>query len=156
MRPGTIRAEGETNLATMKGDHAPVPALLLCGGALEDRNAAITRLVNPAAQGRPIAVLRAGIGVFAGPDESFGPHVVTKRAPMGCLCCTAAVMFRVALFELLRKTRPARLVVDLGQGAHVATLEGQLQGESLARAVRVVGRVDLDATRASHAAGWPR
>lgn len=140
----------------MKDEEARVPALLLCGGALEDRNAAIARLAEPVPGGRSIAVLRAGIGLFSGPELSFGPHVVMKRAPMGCLCCTAAVMFRVALFELLRTSRPARLVVDLGQGAHVATLEGQLQGESLARAVRVVGRVDLDATRASHSTGWPR
>ena len=139
----------------MKDDPAQVPALLLCGGSIDDRDAAIARLVEPVAGGRPIAVLRAGIGALAGPATEFGAHVVMKRAPLGCVCCTAGVLFRVALFELLRASRPARLVIDLGPGTHVATLEAQLQGDSLARVLRVIGRVDLDATREAHAVRWP-
>jgi hypothetical protein len=85
--------------------------------------------------------------MFAGPAASFGPHVVVKRSAIGCLCCTAGTVFRVALFGLLHATRPARLIVDLGPGAHVATLDAELGGESLSRVVRVVERVDLDAVR---------
>lgn len=93
--------------------------------------------------------------MFASSAKSLGQHVVMKWAPIGCLCCTAGVIFRVALFDLLRASKPARLVVDLGLGAHVPTLEAQLQGESLARLVRVVGRVDLDAG-GPHALSWPQ
>jgi hypothetical protein len=139
----------------MKDDSARVPAWLLCGGTIGDRDAAIARLAEPVAGGHPVAVLRAGTGMFANTATPLGPHVVVKRAPIGCLCCTAGAVFRVALFGLLHASRPARLVIDLGPGAHIATLEAELHGESLARAVRVVGRVDLDVTRTAHATCWP-
>lgn len=138
----------------MKQDDARVPTLLLCGGTPEDRNAAIVRLAEPLPGGHPVAVLRAGGGMFGGKEPALGPHVVVKRAPMGCLCCTAGVVFRVALFGLLHATRAGRLVVDLGSGAQVATLDAEFRGESLTRAVRVVGRIDLDASQAAEAA-WP-
>lgn len=128
----------------MNDDPARVPAFVLAGGTLEDRDSAIARLAEPVEGGHPIAVLRTGSGMFAGAGTAFGPHVIVKRSAIGCLCCTAGTVFRVALFGLLHATRPARLVVDLGPGAHVATLEAELQGESLARVVRVVERIDLD------------
>lgn len=139
----------------MKDDDARVPALLLCGGTIDDRDAAIAQLAEPVAGGHPVAVLRAGTGMFASRAAPLGPHVAVRRAPIGCLCCTAGVVFRVALFGLLHASRPARLVIDLGPGAHIATLEAELHGESLARVLRVVGRVDLDATRTPHAVRWP-
>ena len=141
------------NDARMKDETVRVPALLLCGGSNDDRDAAIARLAEPTAQGT-IAVLRGGTGMFANPAAPLGPHVVVKRMANGCACCTAGVMFRVALFELLRGS-PARLVVDLGPGAHLETLEAQLQGGSLARALRVVGRVDLDAAAGQNSLSWP-
>jgi hypothetical protein len=140
----------------MKEHNACVPAFVLCGGTMGDRDAAIARLVEPDARGPSIAVLRAGAGMFASPAKSLGPHVVMKWAPIGCLCCTAGVIFRVAMFDLLRASRPARLVVDLGAGAHVETLDAQIRGESLARVVRVIGRVDLDTIGSPQAVGWPR
>ena len=135
-------------------DRARVPALLLCGGSLGERDAAIARLAEPVAGGHPVAVLRAGSGMFANASSGFGPHVVVRRAPIGCLCCTAGVVFRAALFQLLHATRPARLIVDLGPGEHVPTLAAEMQSESLARVVRLVARFDLDA-RAPQPAAWP-
>jgi len=138
----------------MQDDSARIPALLLCGGSNSDRDAAIARLAEPVAGGHPIAVLRAGSGMFSSPAAPLGPHVVVKRAPIGCLCCTAGVVFRAALFGLLHASRPARLIVDLGPGEHVATLEAELQGQSLARVLHVVARVDLDAHELNKAS-WP-
>jgi len=138
----------------MNDDLGRVPAFLLCGGTGDDRDAAIARLVAPVEGGHPVAVLRAGTGMFSGAGAALGPHVVVRRAPIGCLCCTAGVVFRVALFGLLHASRPARLVVDLGPGEHVTTLEAELKGESLARVLCVVARVDLDAARVPEAA-WP-
>ena len=128
----------------MPDDPARVPTFVLAGGTLEDRDAAITRLAEPLENGHPVAVLRTGSGMFGGSGASFGEHVVVKRSAIGCLCCTAGTVFRVALFGLLHASRPSRLVVDLGPGEHVATLERELQGESLGRVVRVVERIDLD------------
>ena len=138
----------------MQDDKARVPALLLSGGNLADRDATIARLAEPVASGHPVAVLRAGAGMFANPASALGPHVVVRRAPIGCLCCTAGVVFRAALFGLLHATRPARLIVDLGPGEHVPTLAAEMQGESLARVVRLVARIDLDAREAQPTA-WP-
>ena len=138
----------------MQDDSGRVPALLLCGGSNGVRDAAIPRLAGPVAGGHAIAVLRTGAGMFASPAAPLGPHVVVKRTGVGCLCCTAGVVFRAALFGLLHASRPARLIVDLGPGEHVPTLEAELQGESLARVLRVIGRVDLDAAE-SDAANWP-
>lgn len=139
----------------MQDDHARVPTFVLCGGSIDDREAAIARLAEPVPGGHAIAVLRAGSGMFAQAGAPLGPHVVVKRTAIGCLCCTAGTVFRVALFGLLHASRPARLVVDLGPGAHVATLEAELQGESLARVVRVIERVDLDVAPARRAVSWP-
>lgn len=138
----------------MNDDAARVPALVLCGGTTGARDAAIAQLAEPVAGGGALAVLRAGTGMFGSNAASPAPHVVIKRTPIGCVCCTAGVMFRVALAELLRASRPARLIVDLGQGVHVATLEAQLHGGSLARAVQVIGRIDLDSGSSSHAVRW--
>lgn len=135
-------------------DSARVPALLLCGGSIRDRDEAIAQLAEPVAGGHAIAVLRAGSGMFSGPSAPLGPHVVVKRAPIGCLCCTAGVVFRAALFGLLHASRPARLIVDLGPGDHVATLEAEFHGKSLGRVVRLVGRIDLDAHELNKA-NWP-
>jgi len=136
----------------MTTDLARVPALVLCGGSAGDRDAAVARLAGPVAGGHPVAVLRTGPGMFGGAAPALGPHVVVKRTPIGCLCCTAGVVFRVALFGLLHATRPARLIVDLGPGEHVGALEAELRGESLGRVLTVIGRVDLDAARAPEAA----
>jgi hypothetical protein len=136
-------------------DNSRVPALLLSGGGRDVRDAAIARLAEPVAGGQPVAVLRTGSGMFSSPVTPLGAHVVVKRTPVGCLCCTATVVFRTALFGLLHASRPARLVVDLGPGEHVATLEAEFQGASLARVVRLVGRVDLDACGDVRALSWP-
>lgn len=148
-----IHASGVNAIESM--DTAQIPALILCGGTIEARDQAVARLVEPATADRPIAVLRTGFGMLAGAATHFGPHVTLKTAPIGCLCCTAGVMFRVALLGLLRMSKPARLLVDLGPGTHVATLEAQLRGASLARAVRVLERIDLDANAGASAIAWP-
>ena len=140
--------------APMKDDSARVPALLLCGGTNGERDAAISRLADPVAGGHPVAVLRTGAGMFSSPAAPLGTHVVVKRTGIGCLCCTAGVVFRAALFGLLHASRPARLIVDLGPGEHVPALEKELHGESLGRVVRVIGRFDLDAGERD-AATWP-
>ncbi len=128
--------------------------MVVCGGR-DSREAVIMRLVEPAAEGRPIAVLRVVAGIFSLSDSSPAPHVVMRRVPIGCLCCTASVMFRAAVLGLLRDSHPARLVVDLGMGEHVAVLEAQLQRDSLARVLRLVGRVDVDAVGDTPALAWP-
>jgi hypothetical protein len=151
----TVAAEPEIrDSVAMAQDLARVPALVLCGGSTGDRASAIARLAGPVAGGHPVAVLRAGTGLFGGPGAQFGPHVVVKRAPIGCLCCTAGVVFRVTLFGLLHATRPARLVVDLGVGEHVPAFEAELRSESLSRVLSLVGRVDLDEAKVAEPA-WP-
>ena len=135
-------------------EKARVPALLLCGGSPAKRDVTIARLAEPVASGHPVAVLRAGSGMFTNSSGPFGPHVVVRRAPIGCLCCTAGPVFRAALFGLLHATRPARLIVDLGPGEHVPTLAAEMQSESIGRVVRLVARVDLDALEEQPTA-WP-
>ena len=134
----------------MNANHAPVPAVVLRGGSIQERDAAITRLAEPEAAGRPIAVLRLGSGVFGGQSLPLTPHIAIRQATIGCPCCTSAVLFRIALVELLRTSRPARLIIDLGAGDHVAVLEMQLKGESLCRAVRIVDSIDLDTGGRGH------
>lgn len=139
----------------MNSDDARVPTLLLCAGSHGDRDMAVARLVEPAARGHTIAVLRVGAGMFSSAGTPVGPHIVVRPAPIGCPCCTAGVMFRAALFGLLHSARPARLVVDLGLGDYVAKLEAELQGESLPRVLRLVGRIDLNALHKIRAITWP-
>src|SRR5579871_5193720 len=53
--PGTIASSTKPPAPTKKEDHARVPALLLCGGTIDDRDAAIARLAEPVAGGHPVA-----------------------------------------------------------------------------------------------------
>lgn len=83
----------------MNVDPAPVPAVVLRGGNLQDRDAAILRLAEPEAAERQTAVLRLGSGVFGSQSLPPMPHIVIKHSTIGCPCCTSTVHFRIALVQ---------------------------------------------------------
>ena len=139
----------------MDDDDARVPTLLLCYGRLDARDTAISRLVETAAEGHRIAVLRAGAPTLPNTATEMEPHIVIRSTPVGCVCCTAGSMFRAALFGLLRSSCPKRLVVDLGSGDHVPKLEAEMHRESLCRVLRLVGRIDLTALLDIRNLDWP-
>lgn len=142
-------------MTPMDDNDARVPTLLLCCGRLDDRDAAISRLAETATEGHRMAVLRAGVPALPNAATAMGPHIVIRSAPVGCVCCTAGVMFRAALFGLLRSSRPKRLVVDLGSGDYAASLEAELRREALCRVLRLVGRIDLTALLDIRNLDWP-
>jgi hypothetical protein len=87
--------------------------------------------------------------MFANPSRAARTSRRRERMANGCACCTAGVMFRVASVRAAAR-RPARWS-SIWDRRSCGTLEAQLQGGSLARALRVVGRVDLDAHAEAHA-----
>jgi G3E family GTPase len=63
-----------------------------------------------------------------------------RLLPGGCPCCTGRVETRVALVRLLRETRPERVLLELTDEAHLASLQRALGEWPLARYVEL-GRV---------------
>lgn len=74
-----------------------------------------------------------------------GSGVAVREVPGGCICCSANMTLRVALTELLRKTRPQRLLIEPTGLGHLGRILAVLQGEALGDALElkaVIGLVD--------------
>ncbi|BBB25286.1 CobW family GTP-binding protein [Amphritea japonica] len=54
------------------------------------------------------------VGIDAGlmNNESEVPGVFIKELPGGCMCCTAGVPMQIALNQLIRQSRPDRLLIE--------------------------------------------
>ena len=69
------------------------------------------------------------VGIDAGlmNNESEVPGVFIKELPGGCMCCTAGVPMQIALNQLIRQSRPDRLLIEPTGLGHpeevVATLQ---------------------------------
>jgi len=55
-----------------------------------------------------------------------------RLAPAGCPCCTARLALELALVRALRELRPTRVLVELGDAGHRASLRRTLCAGALA------------------------
>ena len=55
--------------------------------------------------------------------------IIVKELYGGCLCCSAAVTFRVELNKVIQQHQPQRLFVEPAGAGHLANIKKQLQGE---------------------------
>ncbi len=127
----------------MQTPPARVPAWLVTGAA----GAGKSRFIRALAAARPPverwAVLHNDSDVLGLSADNAS---LVRAAVSGCACCTGQVMLQTAIVRLLRKARPARLLIEVSAAAEPAALERTLRDAALARAVDVQLRLCIVAT----------
>ncbi len=119
-----------------------IPAILLTGAG---KNLFIAALAAARPAGERWALLDNDAGHSAQAQSGAEFHVATVN---GCMCCTGAVALQTGIVQLLRRSRPHRLIIAASGAAEPAALEKSLQQEHLARAVTITHR--LHVTAAEH------
>jgi hypothetical protein len=109
-----------------------IPTYVFHGGTRYDRAKAIARLVHTLPTDAVVGIFYAAIEAIPLEISGVTCRIVSQMAPLGCACCTAQISFRVELVRFLRRERPTRLVIELGDAAHVELVQGQLTGPSFA------------------------
>lgn len=59
------------------------------------------------------------------------PDVVIEQIAAGCVCCVGSVMLRVTLTRLLRRARPAALLLLIAAGEHESRVRALLRNGEL-------------------------
>lgn len=97
---------------------APTPVNIIAGPLGVGKTTVINHLLMQRPQHEKWAVLVNEYGLIGldaalmdTPDSAGKPGVVLREVAGGCICCSAGLMFEVALVRLLRK-RPDRLLIE--------------------------------------------
>lgn len=113
---------------------ARVPANLVTGFLGAGKTTAILGLLGHRPAGERWAVLVNEFGELGIDGTVLAcAGVAVREVAGGCVCCTGNLPMRVALVELLRVARPARLLIEPTGLGHAAGTLGVLGEESLAR-----------------------
>ncbi len=117
-----------------------VPLHVVSGAARSGKSALIERLVGA----------RPGWFGLIGREPLHGTSGALRRLPLGCPCCTARIALQVALIGALRDARPERVLLELQDAAHAASLARALEGWPLGQYLWMARRLELprDATLA--------
>ncbi len=120
----------------------PVPVCLVTGPTGADKRDFIRALIaaRPAAQ--RWAVLDNDGGDIA---RGSAAAQLTVAAINGCVCCTGTVELRIGIAQLVRQSRPQRLIIAAAGAAEPAALERALAQEDLARGIIVSLRLCVTA-----------
>jgi G3E family GTPase len=126
-----------------------VPTTLVVGGLGVGKTTAILDLLARRPPGPPWAVLVnefGEIGVDGAMYEAGGVQV--REVAGGCVCCSAGPGMRIALTDLLRRVRPARLFIEPSGLAHPAVIVDVLRRRPFRRALSLRATIALvDVTR---------
>ena len=115
-----------------------VPLSLITGLTGADKRAFILALLAARPSGRQWALLDndGGGSVHEAAEAQLAVSVVG-----GCACCTGQVALRTGIVQLIRQSRPQRLIIAAAGVAEPAALERTLQQEHLTRGIRVDHRL---------------
>ena len=115
----------------------PVPANLVTGFLGAGKTTTILHLLAHRPRGERWAVLVNEFGELGIDGALLGEvdGVAVREVAGGCVCCTGNVPMRVALTQLLRVARPARVLVEPTGLGHAAGVFDTLAGDELARHV---------------------
>lgn len=116
-----------------------IPAILLTGAG---KNLFIAALAAARPAGERWALLDNDAGHSAQAQSGAEFHVATVN---GCMCCTGAVTLQTGIVQLLRKSRPHRLIIAASGAAEPAALEKSLRQEHLTQAIAITHRLYVTA-----------
>ena len=112
------------------------PATLVIGATGAGKTTYIAGMLRERPPNERWAVLVNDFGrvsLLDTPGVSQG--AVTVREVAGCICCSAQVAMRTAIVALLRKERPARLLIEASAAAHPHAIADVLLEPGIAAAV---------------------
>jgi G3E family GTPase len=113
-----------------------VPVHVLVGTRLrEGESDALPLALAHVAEGPQAVIVEGGPGTFV---ASRGITLVQLAA--GCVCCVGQLPLRVTVARLLRQVRPARLWIEMADGAHLPAVRRQLAGPGFHGAIALMDR----------------
>jgi G3E family GTPase len=111
-----------------------VPVHLLVGTRLRaGASDALPLALAHVAEGAQAVIVEGGPGTFV---ADGGITLVQLAA--GCVCCVGQLPLRVTVARLLRQVRPARLWIEISDGAHLAEVRRQLSGPGFHGAIALM------------------
>ena len=117
---------------------SPIPAVLITGASSAAKAGFVRALLAARPTGERWALLDNDGGVLT---RHITDAQLAVAAAGGCACCTGQVALQTGLVQLIRQSRPQRLVIAAAGAADPVALERVLRGEHLARAVQVTHRL---------------
>ena len=122
----------------------PVPTNLVMGFLGVGKTTAIRRLLEDHPAGERWAVLVNELGEVGIDGELLATDgVAVKQVPGGCLCCVTAGAFAAGLAQLVRETRPHRLLIEPSGIGHPTQVIAELTSGDLARGLDLRATVTL-------------
>lgn len=116
----------------------PVPAILVTGAGGTGKQAVVRALLAARPAGERWAILDNDNGGLEALQTSAGLDVETVG---GCLCCTGQILLQTGIVQLLRRSRPQRLIIVAAAAAEPAAVERALGQEHIVRAITVSRRL---------------
>ena len=120
------------------------PVTLVTGFLGTGKTTAIRSLLATAARGERWAVLVneiGEVGIDAATLDTDG--LVVREVAGGCICCSVAVPFRVAVTQVLREVKPDRLIIEPSGLADPTSLIDTLRGPHLGASVELTATIGL-------------
>ncbi|MDP1536278.1 MAG: GTP-binding protein [Burkholderiales bacterium] len=111
----------------------PIPAILITGLS----SAAKIRCSVALAAARPGGECWAILDNDTGELTQLAGAQLRVATVTGCMCCSGQVALQTGLVQLIRRSRPQRLIIVAAGAAEPAALQRALQQEHLVRAVQI-------------------
>jgi G3E family GTPase len=117
---------------------SPIPAVLVTGASSAAKAGFVRALLAARPANERWALLDNDGGDLS--RDRADPQLPVATTG-GCACCTGQVALRTGLVQLIRQSRPQRLIIAASGAADPVALERVLRDEHLARALQVTHRL---------------
>lgn len=141
----------------------PIPTNLITGFLGTGKTTAIRELLDHRPEGERWSVFINEYGMVSIDDlmlEGQDPDVQIQEVAGGCFCCTTSAMMDTVLIQLIRRTKPDRLLIEPSGAGHPARVIDVLRGERFRQAIDLRATVclvdpkDFENPRVTNSAGF--
>lgn len=124
----------------------PIPTNLITGFLGTGKTTAIRELLNHRPANERWSIFVNEYGMVSIDDLMLGdstPEVQIQELAGGCFCCTTAGMMDTVLIQLIRRTKPDRLLIEPSGAGHPARVIDTLRGERFRQALELRATICL-------------